>query len=95
MLDPLLQKLDLSGPNLGPQALVLCIILYAVVVLCTFASIASQGFNTRPKLLWCTLVLLVPFAGILVYLGACIYLKLRTHPSMARFSRNKPKRQES
>ena len=33
MLDPILQKLDLNGPNLGKQALILCIILYAVVVL--------------------------------------------------------------
>ena len=43
MLDPILQKLDLSGPNLGKQALILCIILYVIVVVCTISSITGQG----------------------------------------------------
>jgi len=91
MLDPILQKLDLSGPNLGKQALTLCIILYVIVVVCTISSIAGQGFKSRTKLLWTATVVFVPFLGILCYLFACIYLMLRTHPSFERFTRPKRK----
>ena len=91
MLDPILQKLDFSGPNLGKQALVLCIVLYCLVLACTFSSIYSQGFSNRKKLFWAGIVLLIPFGGILLYLGLCIYMKLRTHPSFERFTRAKRK----
>ena len=91
MLDPILDKLDFSGPNLGTQALTLCLILYLVVLFCTCCSIGSQGFQPRNKLLWVAIVILVPFVGILLYLVACIYLKLQTHPAFESFIRHKSK----
>ena len=77
MLDPILQKLDLSGPNLGKQALILCIILYAIVVICTISSIAGQGFKSRTKLLWTATVVFVPsWASVLSF---CLHLLNATH----------------
>jgi hypothetical protein len=91
MLDPILEKLDLSGPNLGIQALALSGILYVLVLFCTYSSIFSQGFPTRTKMIWIGLVTFFPFVGILAYLLICTAKNLRNHPVFERFTRRKMK----
>ena len=91
MLEPILNKLDLSGPNLGVQALALSGILYTLVLFCTYSSIFSQGFPTRTKIIWISLVTFLPFAGILAYLLICTGINLRNHPIFERFTRRKAK----
>jgi uncharacterized membrane protein YhaH (DUF805 family) len=91
MLDPILDKLDLSGPNLGIQALALSGILYALVLFCTYSSIFSQRFPTRTKMIWISLVTFLPFVGILAYLLICTGINLRNHPIVEHFTRRKQK----
>jgi uncharacterized membrane protein YhaH (DUF805 family) len=91
MLDPILDKLDLSGPNLGIQALALSGILYALVLFCTYSSIFSQRFPTRTKMIWISLVTFLPFVGILAYLLICTGINLRNHPIVEHFIRRKQK----
>ena len=91
MLDPILDKLDLSGPNLGIQALALSGILYTLVLFCTYSSIFSQGFPSRTKIIWVSLVTFLPFVGILAYLFICAGINLQNHPIFERFNRRKQK----
>ena len=91
MLDPILDKLDLSGPNLGIQALALSGILYTLVLFCTYSSIFSQGFPSRTKIIWISLVTFLPFVGILAYLFICAGINLQNHPIFERFNRRKQK----
>jgi hypothetical protein len=91
MLDPILDKLDLSGPNLGIQSLALSGILYTLVLFCTYSSIFSQGFPTRTKMIWISLVTFLPFVGILAYLLICAGINLQNHPVFERFTRRKSK----
>ena len=91
MLDPILDKLDLSGPNLGIQALVLSGILYTLVLFCTYSSIFSQGFPSRTKIIWISLVTFLPFVGILAYLFICAGITLQNHPIFESFNRRKQK----
>lgn len=85
MIDAIFQKLDLSGPNLGPQPLLLTFFLYMAIIVCTYNSISSLAMLRRTKLLWAVSVTVIPIFGLLVYLFFCGYQNLKVHPILGKY----------
>jgi|GEM_PF-1827684 len=85
MFDSILRKLDLSGPNLGGQPLVLILFLYMAIIVCTYHSISTLTVLKRTKILWAVWITVIPIAGLMVYLFYCGYQNLKVHPILGRF----------
>lgn len=92
-MQALFKKLDFSGPNLGLQPLVMVIMLYLVILVCTYHSISTLAILRRTKILWGVFVTVFPFIGLIVYLCYCGYQNLKTHPILGRYVN--PKQQQA
>ncbi len=69
-----LRFLTLKYQNMVPEIAVLALVVWMLVLACTFFSICSQPISRRAKWSWVAFVVMVPLLGGAVY---CVYCLTR------------------
>jgi len=90
----LLRKFSLTGGQNTPATNWCAILLWCIVVACTISSILAQPFNRRQRIFWITLVIVVPFIGVLAYIPFSFRMEDMPHiflPKSNKKSQRHPK----
>ena len=64
----LFSRFTFQESKLTTQIWVFATFLWLVVLSCAIASICAQPFSKRQRFIWISLVVLIPFLGLLAYL---------------------------